>query len=158
MVQAPIKYCYGIIAVADKLSKEKRSWNMSRVRGKNTAPELLVRSLLHDMGFRFRLHRKDLPGSPDIILPKYKTVIFVHGCYWHRHPGCKFSSTPHTNRDFWIKKFSETVRRDRENSIKLEESGWNVLVIWQCETKNTEKISGKLNDFFQESELTEQPD
>ena len=101
--------------MTDILSKERRSWNMSRIRGSDTKPELLVRSLLHRMGYRFRLHRKDLPGRPDIVLPKYRTVIFVHGCFWHRHKGCKYAYTPKSRTDFWQNKFQGTVERDKRN-------------------------------------------
>lgn len=119
----------------DILSKEKRSWNMSRIKGKNTRPELRVRSLLHRFGYRFRLHRKDLPGNPDIVLPKYKTVIFVHGCFWHRHKGCKYAYTPKSRSEFWGKKFEGTIKRDRKKTEELQSSGWRVIVVWECELK-----------------------
>lgn len=109
---------------------------MSSVKGKNTKPERVVRSLLHRSGFRFRLHRKDLPGCPDIVLPKYKTVIFVHGCFWHRHSGCPRTTTPKTNVDSWEKKFADNVARDERNRTALEELGWKVIVIWECEIKD----------------------
>ncbi len=121
--------------MVDKLTPEKRSWNMSRIRSKNTKPELIVRSLLHRMGFRFRLHRKDLPGKPDIVLPKYKTVIFVHGCFWHRHKDCKVATTPSTRREFWEKKFKDNVARDERNQRQLRQLGWHVYVLWECEVK-----------------------
>lgn len=117
----------------DKLTPEKRSWNMSRIRSRNTSPELAVRSALHKAGYRFRIHRKDLPGSPDIILPKYQTVIFVHGCYWHRHQNCKAAATPKTNIEFWTEKFRENVDRDKRNRTALENLNWKVLVVWECE-------------------------
>lgn len=116
----------------DRVNPEKRSEIMSHIRGKNTKPELLVRSLLHRAGFRFCLHRKDLPGKPDIVLPKYKTVIFVHGCFWHRHPGCFKATNPKTNTEFWQEKFARNIVRDYEVSKKLEKSGWLVVVVWQC--------------------------
>ena len=119
----------------DSLTPERRSWNMSRIRSKNTKPELIVRSLLHRMGFRFRINRKDLPGKPDIVLPKYKTVIFVHGCYWHRHPGCKGATTPKTSAkgpEFWQKKFHDNVQRDRRSQRALRQLGWRVIVVWEC--------------------------
>jgi len=119
--------------VVDRITKEHRSWNMSRIRSKDTSPEKRVRSFLHRAGFRFRLHVKNLPGSPDIVLPKYRTVIFVHGCFWHRHPGCKYAYTPKSRVDFWQKKFKENVVRDRKNIALLEEKGWKVLIIWECE-------------------------
>ncbi len=119
--------------MADRLSKEHRSWNMSRIQGKDTKPELLLRSLLHRAGFRYRLHYKRLPGKPDIVLPKYKTVIFVNGCYWHRHSGCPKATTPSTNVGFWQSKFDETVKRDKKKAIELKEKGWEVVVVWECE-------------------------
>ena len=119
----------------DQISPERRSWNMSRIKGKDTKPELLVRSWLHRHGFRFRLHVKSLPGTPDIVLPKYRTVIEVRGCYWHRHPGCKFAYTPKSNSDFWNAKFSENVKRDISTDDILRKSGWEVIVIWECEVK-----------------------
>lgn len=117
----------------DTLSKERRSWNMSRIKGKDTKPELIVRSFLHSHGFRFRLHLKDLPGKPDIVLSKYKTIIEVRGCYWHRHPGCKFAYTPKSNFDFWNEKFRENVARDVLNDNLLRDMGWNLIIIWECE-------------------------
>lgn len=117
----------------DLLTPEMRSWNMSRIKGENTKPELLVRKTLHSMGFRFRLHVKDLPGKPDIVLPKYRTVIFVHGCFWHRHNKCKRCTTPTKNRDFWVEKFRKNVERDKQNIEALDQLGWKVLVAWECE-------------------------
>ena len=121
--------------MADSLAKERRSWNMSRIRGRNTGPELRLRSLLHRAGFRFRLHTKQLPGSPDVVLPKYQTAIFVHGCFWHRHPGCRNATMPSTRRDFWQEKFDANVSRDARNQAALEAAGWTVLTIWECELK-----------------------
>ncbi|MCP4105110.1 MAG: DNA mismatch endonuclease Vsr [Desulfobacteraceae bacterium] len=99
----------------DTVSEERRSWNMSRIKGKDTRPELIVRSTLHRMGYRFRIHRNDLPGKPDIVLPKYKLIIFVHGCFWHRHKDCKYSYTPKSQVDFWKSKFEENVERDEKH-------------------------------------------
>jgi len=138
--------------MTDKLSPEKRSWNMSRIRGRDTAPELAVRKLLHAAGFRFRLHRKDLPGRPDIVLPKYKTVIFVHGCFWHSH-GCKDSGTPKTNSGFWSTKLADNARRDTKNRTLLEQQRWNVEVIWECEIKKTSELIGRLKAVLQTPEL-----
>lgn len=117
----------------DVHSPETRSYNMSRIRGKDTKPEVKLRSLLHSEGYRFRLHDNRLPGKPDIVLPKYKAAIFVNGCFWHRHEGCRYSSMPQTRQDFWKKKFSETVLRDRKKIQQLEESGWKVFTIWECD-------------------------
>ena len=122
---------------------EQRSRNMSAIKSKNTKPEIAVRKLLHSMGYRFRLHRKDLPGSPDIVLPKYKTAIFVHGCFWHRHENCKYASTPKTRKEFWESKFKANVKRDQEIQEKIKNIGWQYVVVWECEIKN-EKIKDKL--------------
>ena len=116
-----------------KLSKQI-SRNISAIKSKNTKPEIKVRKLLHSMGYRFRLHSKDLPGSPDIVLPKYKTVIFVHGCFWHRHENCKYASTPKTRKEFWNKKFTENKKRDSEIQEKIKILDWRSVVIWECET------------------------
>lgn len=124
----------------DRLTREHRSWNMSRIKGANTKPEIRVRSVLHRMGYRFRLHRRDLPGKPDIVLPKYETVIFVHGCFWHRHPGCRFAYTPKSRIAFWTTKFHRNVERHREVEQQLEELGWRVIVVWECETKDEERL------------------
>ncbi|MBB2156534.1 DNA mismatch endonuclease Vsr [Gluconacetobacter diazotrophicus] len=122
--------------MADTLTRERRSWNMSRIKGRNTRPELVLRSLLHRAGFRFRLHAKQLPGRPDIILPRYRTAIFVHGCFWHRHPGCRYATTPSTRREFWQTKFDGNVSRDARNQAALEAAGWTVLTVWECELKS----------------------
>jgi DNA mismatch endonuclease, patch repair protein len=133
----------------DHLTKEKRSWNMSRIRSKDTSPEKIVRSLLHSMGYRFRLHGKVnkklykkgvLPGKPDIVLSRYKTVIFVHGCFWHRHENCKKASTPKTRTEWWQNKFDRNVSNDKKHQQELKSLGWNVIVIWECEV---EKIKQK---------------
>lgn len=121
--------------MADSLTPEHRSWNMSRIRSRDTKPELLLRSNLHRAGLRFRVHRRDLPGSPDIVLPKYSTVIFVHGCYWHRHRGCKNATTPSTRTDFWEAKFAGNIKRDEQSIFELREAGWRSLVVWECELK-----------------------
>ena len=118
---------------------EQRSRNMSAIKSKNTKPEITLRKLLHSMGYRFRLHRKDLPGSPDIVLPKYKTVIFVHGCFWHRHENCKYASTPKTRKEFWEKKFRENINRDNLNQANLSLKGWKIIIIWECQLKGDKK-------------------
>lgn len=128
----------------DHLSPAARSANMANIKGKNTGPELRVRQTLHAMGHRFRLHRRDLAGSPDIVLPRYRTVVFVHGCYWHRHVGCARSTMPKTRRDFWQTKFAGTVERDRAQAERLAAAGWNVAVIWECETCNREALQSRL--------------
>ena len=136
--------------MSDVHSPEQRSFNMSRIRSADTQPEKKVRSILHKAGFRYRLHVKDLPGKPDIVLPKYRTVIFVHGCFWHRHEGCKFAYNPKSRIDFWQKKFRDNVERDLRNAKALDELGWKRLVIWECETKNLEKLSADLVSFFED--------
>jgi DNA mismatch endonuclease (patch repair protein) len=125
----------------DKLTKARRSWNMSRIKGKNTSPELRVRSLLHRMGYRFRLHVKDLPGKPDIVLPKYKIVIFVHGCFWHRHKGCRNCTTPTNRRAWWLEKLDGNAARDRVHARALRKLGWKALAVWECETEKTNLAS-----------------
>ena len=122
--------------MADRLSKERRSWNMSRIRGKDTAIEVRVRKYLFAKGFRYRKNVTELPGKPDIVLSKYRTVIFIHGCYWHRHPGCKNCTTPGTNRDFWLKKFDANVRNDQKHEKQLKDAGWRVITLWECEIED----------------------
>jgi len=128
----------------DKITPLQRSINMSRVHGQNTKPEKIVRSLLHSMGYRFRIQRRDLPGKPDIVLPKYKTIIFVHGCFWHQHHGCRKATIPATNIEFWKNKLEKNIQRDVLNQEKLSELGWKVITIWECETSNVEKIKAEL--------------
>ena len=133
--------------MVDSLTAERRSWNMSRIRGRNTGPELRLRSLLHRAGFRFRLHAKHLPGRPDVVLPKYRTAIFVHGCFWHRHSGCRNATMPSTRRESWQKKFEGNVGRDTHNQAMLEAAGWSVLIIWECELKaEAEGVVRRLGD------------
>lgn len=119
--------------MVDTLSPAQRSERMSRIRSKNTKPEVALRRALHRLGFRFRLHRKDLPGKPDIVLPKYRTAIFVHGCFWHGHKGCKVANTPKSNTEFWIAKFKKNRERDRLASQQLNSLGWKVFTVWECE-------------------------
>ena len=120
----------------DRLTPEQRRKTMQAVKGKNTSLEVLVRRYLHRQGYRFRLHRKDLPGKPDIVLPKYKTVIFINGCFWHRHQGCKHATMPASNIDYWEKKFKRTQERDKSQYRQLEKLGWKVVIVWECEVKN----------------------
>jgi DNA mismatch endonuclease (patch repair protein) len=133
--------------VADRISRQKRSWNMSRIRGRNTKPELIVRSLLHRMGFRYRLHVRTLPGCPDIVLPKYKVILLVHGCFWHRH-GCKSTATPKSNTLFWKTKFDGNVARDAVVVKQLRACGWRVLTIWACKVNDEGKLKKQLERFF----------
>jgi len=128
----------------DNLTPKKRSWNMSRIRSVNTKPEMVVRSLLHNLGYRFRLHRKDLPGKPDIVLPKHRTIFFVHGCFWHRHKGCKFAYNPKSRISFWEKKFKNNIKRDEQNIDMLKQMGWKVNIIWECEIKDIDQLKANL--------------
>ena len=128
----------------DVLTPEQRHRNMSRIRSTNTKPEKRIRSLLHRLGYRFRLHSRNLPGTPDIILPKYRTVILVHGCFWHRHDGCKEASIPKTNTEQWAKKFNANVKRDRQAILDLEALGWSVIVIWGCELKKMDELTVRI--------------
>ena len=113
---------------------------MANIRGRNTRPELAVRRAAHGLGLRFRLHRRDLPGSPDLLFPGRRTAVFVHGCYWHRHNGCKYTYTPKSNVEFWVNKLQTNVARDIRTKQELEARGWNVVVIWECETKSNETL------------------
>lgn len=121
---------------------------MSRIRGKDTRPELRVRSALHRLGYRFRLNRRDLPGKPDIVLPRHQTVIFVHGCFWHRHPGCRFAYTPKSRVEFWQTKFQRNVERHREVEEELQTLGWRVLVVWECETEVDDRLLERLAELL----------
>lgn len=127
--------------MTDVFTPEKRSDVMSRIKGRNTKPERVVRSLLHRMGYRFRLHRTDLPGKPDIVLPKYKSVILVHGCFWHRHKDCKFAYTPKSRTDFWIKKLESNARRDQKIFAELSALGWKVITVWECDLRVPDQLS-----------------
>ncbi|MBB3034679.1 very short patch repair endonuclease [Alteriqipengyuania lutimaris] len=133
----------------DHLDPERRSENMRRVKGKDTGPELTVRHALHTLGRRFRLHRKDLPGKPDIVLAKNRLAIFVHGCFWHRHENCPRASMPSTRREFWESKFARTVERDAEQAAALRAAGWQPEVIWECETRDAETLSERLRDILE---------
>lgn len=134
--------------MADNLTPEKRSWNMSRIKAKDTKPEILVRSFLHKNGYRYRLHLKSLPGKPDIVLRKYKSIIFVHGCFWHQHLNCKKASIPKTNIEFWTKKFSQNIEKFKKDKLELEKLGWKVLVIWECEIENLSAMRNKICNFL----------
>ena len=130
--------------MTDKVSPEHRSWNMSRIRSRDTAPELTVRSLVHRLGFRFRLHDPSLPGRPDIVLSRFRTVIFIHGCFWHQHAGCVDCSKPTTNSSYWTPKLKRNVERDSRNRALLRNERWKVIVIWECEARRTEALTKKL--------------
>lgn len=117
---------------------------MARVRQRDTKPEMIVRRLLHGAGYRYRLHVGHLPGHPDIVMPKYRTVVFVHGCFWHRHAGCPRATTPKTNPTFWQQKFADNVQRDRRVRAELEELGWNVVTVWECQTTDLDSLAAYL--------------
>lgn len=139
--------------MSDKLTPEKRSWNMSRIKGKDTKIEVEVRKYLFSKGYRFRKNDKRYPGKPDIVLPKYHVAMFVHGCFWHRHEGCKDATTPKTRTEFWLEKFDKNVKNDQIKQEKLRELGWKVIVIWECELKRSfQETMDKV-----EKELTRKP-
>lgn len=134
--------------MTDVFSREKRSWIMGRVKGRDTKPEILVRSMIHRMGFRFRLHRKDLPGKPDIVLPKYKKAVFIHGCFWHGHKGCPRAARPTSNVDFWNRKIDGNIRRDATAQKDLRAMGWKFLVVWQCQIRDLDALQKRLEGFL----------
>ncbi|MDH4609722.1 DNA mismatch endonuclease Vsr [Pseudomonas sp. BN102] len=125
--------------MTDFLSPAERSDRMSRIRGKDTQPELALRKVLHGLGLRYRLHGAGLPGKPDLVFPRYKAVVFVHGCFWHRHSGCKIATTPKSNTPFWLEKFEKNVTRDAQAAADLQVLGWTVLVVWECELASAKK-------------------
>ncbi|MGJ7605277.1 very short patch repair endonuclease [Variovorax sp. LT1R20] len=138
--------------MADFLSKDERSIRMARIRGKDTRPELALRRELHKAGLRFRLHDKKLPGRPDLVFHRYRSIVFVNGCFWHRHENCKVASTPKTNIDFWLEKFEKNVARDKKNIASLEGQGWRVFLVWECELspknllETTQKIAERIRE------------
>jgi DNA mismatch endonuclease (patch repair protein) len=134
----------------DVYGKRKRSEIMARVKGQDTKPEILVRAIVHSLGYRFRLYRRDLPGNPDITLPKHRKVIFVHGCFWHGHKRCPRAARPTTNIAFWRKKLDSNIDRDRHNIGQLRKDGWRVLVVWQCQTRKPETLKRALSKFLNE--------
>lgn len=145
--------------MADVHSPEIRSYNMSRIRGKDTKPEITVRKFLHSKGFRFRLHKKDLPGKPDIVLSKYKTVIFIHGCFWHGHKNCKYFVVPKTRTKWWLNKIERNKQLDSENLLKLKGAGWKVFTIFECKlkpnlrAKTLENLVKRLKTISEQKEL-----
>ena len=132
----------------DRYTKVGRSQMMSRVRARNTQPEIIVRSTLHRLGFRFRLQRSNLPGKPDIVLPRFRTAIFVHGCFWHQHQGCPKSKRPKTNLQFWNAKLDRNIARDSENLAGLSSQSWKSIVIWECETRQPSQLVQRLSEFL----------
>lgn len=134
--------------MGDVFSIEKRRWIMRRVKGRDTKPELLVRSIIHRMGLRFRVCRRDLPGNPDIVLPRHKKIIFVHGCFWHGHTRCARSKRPTTNASFWDNKLDGNIARDQRLRRELRRTGWQVLIVWQCETRKPHALLKRLERFL----------
>ena len=132
----------------DLFDKEKRSWIMARIKGKDTKPEILVRSIVHRCGFRSSKNRADLPGCPDIVLPKYRKIIFVHGCFWHGHKNCKRASRPSSNKSFWRKKLDANILRDRKNVLLLRAQGWKILIVWQCQMRGTARLISRIEHFL----------
>lgn len=134
----------------DRVSPEVRSRTMRAIRSKDMKPELAVRHLVHGMGYRYRLHRHDLPGRPDLVFPGRRKVIFVHGCFWHQHaePGCKLAHAPRSNLDYWEPKLARTQERDKANRAALEDTGWNVLAIWECEVKAAGGLANRVRQFL----------
>ena len=132
----------------DVYDQAQRSKVMRSVRSENTKPEVIVRQMLHALGYRFRLHRQDLPGKPDIVLPKHRKIILVHGCFWHQHPGCKDADRPQSNVEYWNGKLDRNVRRDQEHMAALAASSWQMLIVWTCETRNKEQLRRKLEAFL----------
>ena len=134
--------------MVDRLTPERRSYLMSRVRAKDTTPELRVRRLAHALGFRFRLHRRDLAGKPDLVFPRLGKIIFVHGCFWHRHTGCALATHSKSRTEYWEAKFKRNVERDQWVRSELQAQGWEVLVVWECETRNLDTLEAKLRWFL----------
>lgn len=147
-IAASHECAYLEVDLMDIVSPEKRSRMMAGIKGKNTKPEMVVRKLVHGMGFRFRLHRKDLPGSPDLVLPRLRRAIFVHGCFWHRHLGCRLAYMPKSNAQFWLDKLEANIRRDALALKALDALGWEVLIVWACEVSNRHALAQKLNSFL----------
>lgn len=139
--------------MADHVDPAKRSLIMAAVHSKNTRPEIVVRKIVHRLGYRYRLHSGKLPGHPDLVFPGRRKVVFVHGCFWHRHPGCRYASSPKTRVDFWQSKFVANVVRDERTRLELESLGWKVLTVWQCELKQPESLAGRLDEFLSEKNL-----
>jgi DNA mismatch endonuclease Vsr len=132
----------------DKLDARRRSENMRRIRSKNTKPEVMLRSLLHKQGYRFRIHPRDLPGKPDIVFPSRRKAIFVHGCFWHQHPGCREGRLPGTRQEYWRPKLDKNAVRDASSILALRKLGWDVAVVWECELESATTVPRKVQDFL----------
>lgn len=138
--------------MVDTLTKKERSKRMSLIRGTGSAPEMKLRRLVHRMGFRYRLHVKELPGKPDLVFPSRRAVIFMHGCFWHRHRGCKLARLPKSKLEFWKPKLEANRKRDIKNQRRLKASGWRVLVVWECELMDTDRVSGIVRELLEKME------
>jgi len=136
--------------MADVLTPEQRRRCMAAIRGRDTKPEKIVRSLAHRMGYRFRLHRKNLPGKPDLVFPGRRKVIFVHGCFWHQHPRCRYATKPATRPEFWANKLDGNRARDRRVQRELRTQGWDVLVVWECQTRDIDRLGERLKHFLED--------
>ena len=144
--------------MTDTFDRPTRSAIMSRIRSRHTKPEMIVRRVAHRLGYRFRLHRRELPGSPDLVSSRHRVVIMVHGCFWHRHPGCKYASTPKTRVTFWEDKFAANVVRDSRNMVALDDLGWRVMVIWECETNDRRALADRIDLHFRGRIVGDQPE
>lgn len=142
--------------MVDNLSAEHRSWCMSRIRSKNMKPEMQIRSIVHRLGYRFRLHRRDLAGRPDLVLPRHRVIIFVNGCFWHWHsdPNCPIAGLPKSNLSYWKPKLERTRARDQENVALLEADGWRVLSVWECQLRNSDGILATICQFLEQRSCT----
>ena len=140
--------------MTDIVSRKKRSEMMSRIKGKNTQPEIAVRKMIYKMGYRYRLHRKDLPGKPDIVFGPMNLALFVNGCFWHRHGNCKYAYNPKTRKNFWNKKFTDTIKRDVKNRIDLKRLGWQSAVIWECETLDQDVLRKRIMKIINNERIT----
>ncbi len=141
--------------MTDIVSSHRRSEMMAGIKGRDTKPELAVRRIAHRLGLRFRLHRKDLPGRPDLVFPRHRLAVFVHGCFWHRHEECRYSYTPRSRVAFWMEKFAQNVARDRRDQEALQDLGWQVLVIWECETRDEETVRQYLQGWIERCETVQ---
>lgn len=137
--------------MTDRLTPVQRSRNMARIKGKNTGPELVVRRLLFGLGYRYRLHGTDLPGRPDIVFSRRRKVVLIHGCFWHRHPACRYAYTPKSRPEFWGRKFEQNVARDNENLCQLDVMGWGAMIVWECETRDLGALRDRLTAFLGDS-------
>jgi DNA mismatch endonuclease (patch repair protein) len=143
--------------LVDYLTPEARSILMSRIRGKDTAPEMFVRRIVHSLGYRYRLHCRNLPGTPDLVFRRLRKIIFVHGCFWHRHEGCRFAYTPKTRRPFWEEKFRLNKERDRRHLLMLRRDGWDVLILWECELESPAAAGGRIRRFLCRTKSASKP-